>query len=420
MLSRLAVALCSFCAVLVLAMPPALAELPRAAESPLAGLVFDDKPIALPLARNFQVAMTTVGKELQRSCGTIESYGWRLGAGEQQRANQIFASTVERLRGLGYAIQSQSPASVASDVTVFSAERKNKNLLFMWSAGELGLVLLVCDTQPGTGAIASPPTPTVIASSPVIVPMPEPMAKPPVVDPFPKFTPRGRWIGGYTCAQGYTGGTLTISSVSGEEISGTFRFYPTPRNQNVPKGSYRITGQYDRETKRILINPGAWIDHPKDFYNAIMIGRFDPARKIFSGLFQGVTGCTSFEARYTDANVAVEETAAKPKKKPVTKKKPKAETKPEVKAEEKPAETTPAVGETSPTVTAPAETVAVPTAPSDLPTPPAELAAPPVAPAAAPSAPVDVMTPSGDGIAVPGTTPAAPPEALPGSQAPAQ
>lgn len=296
------------------------ADLPRAAESPLSGLVFDDKPITLPLARNFEIAMTAVSRELGRSCSAVESYGWRLGAGEQGRVNQIFAQTVDRLRALGYAVKPQAPRSVSSDVTVFTAARPDRDLMFVWSAGELGLVLLVCDAQPPAPAkdkavkAAGGKKGALTAAT---VPLPEAKekaAKKDFVDPYPKFSPKGRWIGGYSCAQGYTGGTLTISSVSGESFKGVFRFYPTPQNQSVPAGSYYVSGQYDKETKRILIEPGAWIHHPDDFYTAIMIGTFNPERKKFSGVFQGVNGCTSFEAKYSDGNVAAELDKAKGKK----------------------------------------------------------------------------------------------------------
>src|ERR1700691_6307916 len=69
--------------------PVAAAELPLAAGSPLAGIAFDDRPLLLPVQRNFQMAMLTASSELGRSCGKMEAYGWRMKQTEQARVNQI-------------------------------------------------------------------------------------------------------------------------------------------------------------------------------------------------------------------------------------------------------------------------------------------------------------------------------------------
>ena len=83
-------------------------DLPRAAAAPLTGVAFDDKPLLLPVQRNFQMAMLTAGSELGRSCGRMEAYGWRMSQTEQARVNQIFNNTVDRLRLLGYGIEPQT------------------------------------------------------------------------------------------------------------------------------------------------------------------------------------------------------------------------------------------------------------------------------------------------------------------------
>ena len=123
-------------------------DLPRAAASPLSGVSFDDKPLMLPLQRNFQMAMLTAGSELGRSCGRMEAYGWRMSQTEQGRVNQIFNNTVDRLRLLGYQIEPQSLTSVSKDITLFTADRSDRHFMFLWSAGELGLVLNLCETSP--------------------------------------------------------------------------------------------------------------------------------------------------------------------------------------------------------------------------------------------------------------------------------
>ena len=283
--------------------PVKAADLPLAAGSPLAGFSFDDKPLMLPVQRNFQMAMLTASSELGRSCGRMEAYGWRMDQLEQQRVNTIFNSTVERLRGLGYSITAEAPPSISRDITMFSADRPEKHFLLMWSAGEIGLVMTLCESTPPAGAAhaqASSSSSMHLASQDVLSST--------LQEPLPgdlhhsysgKFTPVGSWVGSYTCEQGYTGGTLAISSLKGRNLQGVFRFYPTLRNKMVPRGSYTISGQYDAASERVVINPGKWIERPRNFYNTVIVGKFDPANRTFSAFFQGISGCTSFEARYS-------------------------------------------------------------------------------------------------------------------------
>lgn len=277
------------------------ADLPLAAASPLSGVSFDDRPLLLPLQRNFQMAMLTAGSELGRSCGKMEAYGWRMSQTEQGRVNQIFNNTVDRLRLLGYTIAPQTLTSVSKDITLFTADRSNKHFMFLWSAGELGLVLNLCETS---APIPAAHHATSVSPSVQVFPMQMDAVVPTRLDALNKagsrgaggFSPIGEWEGGYTCAQGYTGGKLQIAEMHGENFEGVFKFYPTAKNPSVPPGAYTVYGQYDRESKRILINPGKWIKRPHSFYDTVIVGSFDSVHDTFSAYFQGVSGCTSFEA----------------------------------------------------------------------------------------------------------------------------
>jgi hypothetical protein len=276
------------------------ADLPLASGSPLAGFAFDDRPLQLPPQRNFQMAMITASSELGRSCGRMESYGWRMSQTEQSRVNQIFNSTVDRLRGLGYVVETQTPASVSRDITMFTADRTDKHFIVMWSAGEIGLVMVLCQASPPlSGRTALGPAPSVQTFPEALPAIQKSTLDAPVTHhaPLPRFSPVGEWIGTYTCEQGITGGTLQISSLNGENFDGVFHFYPTPKNPNVATGSYSVYGQYDRDSHRILINPGKWIQRPANYYNTVIVGSFDPLTNTFSSYFQGITGCTSFEAK---------------------------------------------------------------------------------------------------------------------------
>lgn len=307
------------------------ADMPTAAGSPIAGIAFDDRPLMLPDHRNFQMAMIAISSEMGRSCGQMESYGWRLDPEEQNRVNLLFNNTVDRLRAQGYTVEPRQSKAVDADVTLFTADRDDKHLLTLWSAGEIGLVMVMCETSAPLNAshantMQNALTPTTFGQDPIGAAnrvRSGTMAKTPerpvqltrtgkVI--HEEFSPKGSWVGSYTCIQGTTGAELKVDSIKGDQFKGTFSFYPTDKNPFVPKGKYKVFGEYDAESLRILLNPGKWLDRPDGYYNTIMIGSFDPVNLSFSGYFQGITGCTSFEAKYE---------ASRPKAKLVKKKKAK-------------------------------------------------------------------------------------------------
>lgn len=383
----------------------AAADLPLASGSDMAGIGFDDKPLVLPVQRNFQMAMLTAGSELGRSCGKMEAYGWRMAQTEQARVDQIFNTTVDRLRGLGYVVEMQTPNAVSKDITMFTADKPNRHLLSMWSAGEIGLVMVMCETSaPPTSRLpnGSAAIPSVqnfsqdVLRSNLNAPLQENTAK----ASYEKFTPVGVWAGSYICGQGYTGATLTIAHLHGDSFDGNFHFYPTARNPSVPEGRYEVFGQYDRASQRILVNPGKWLQRPRDFYNTIIVGSFDVMSNSLSAYFQGINGCTSFEAR-RDKNAAVFESA-------VHKKAAKKHTKAAVKKAAKPALveapvliTAPAADATS----AAAGGVQVGTSAAAPSAPPAIAPPAPVA-SSAPAAPAAEKPPLVVGAPTPGAVPA--------------
>jgi len=386
-------------ALLVNALAPTqvtASDLPLAAGSPLMGFAFDDRPLLLPVQRNFQMAMLTASSELGRSCGRMEAYGWRMSASEQQRVNQIFNNTVERLRGLGYSIEALAPPSLSRDITLFSADRPDKHFLLMWSAGEIGLVMTLCQTTAPIAATYKPRA----AAWPTIQTFPQDIVKSTIAPPARvpahvasgKFTPVGNWVGSYTCPQGYTGATLHIAGMHNNNFTGDFHFYPTSKNRYVAAGRFMIYGQYDPGSQRILINPGKWIQHPKGVYTTVMVGGFDPIARTFSAYFQGVTGCTSFEAKYS---------SGAPEEKAQHKKKTGKHVKKAAVRKVAPEATAPAPAATSTPGEAPASIVLPP---ANAPTPAPEQPKPAEA-APAPAAPAPEPTPS------PAPTPPAAPEA---------
>lgn len=136
--------------IFVLTSPVASAADKLVAENlDLAGISFDDPPLTLPVTPNLQQALNQVAGDIGRHCTASAAYGWRLAQTEQQRVNTIFSNTATRLNAAGYTLAPQTPPSATRDITIFLAQHSDRELLFMWSAGELGLVLLVCDAQSG-------------------------------------------------------------------------------------------------------------------------------------------------------------------------------------------------------------------------------------------------------------------------------
>jgi hypothetical protein len=197
-----------------------------------------------------------------------------------------------------------------------------------------------------------------------------------------KFSPVGNWVGSYICSQGYTGATLSIAHLHGDNFEGAFHFYPTARNPSVPNGRYTVYGQYDRLSHRILINPGKWLQRPRDYYNTVIVGSFDPIGKNLSAYFQGINGCTSFEAKYDKSGHEPALAGRKAAKKHKIKKDAAAASTGVAQPTEAPIAATPAPA--APAATPPAPTVAAPTAAPQPATvaPPAATAVPAPAPAA--------------------------------------
>lgn len=123
------------------------AALTRINASEVAGVSFDDQPLRMPDSEAFRRSLDTVSFELGRPCRTQEHLGWPLQQSEQARVNAIFNDTLARLRARGFGITPQNPHAAGKDVSVFTADRFDRHILGIWSAGDVGLLLLLCDTE---------------------------------------------------------------------------------------------------------------------------------------------------------------------------------------------------------------------------------------------------------------------------------
>jgi hypothetical protein len=133
--------------------------LQRVSSSELAGVTFDDQPFRLPETAAFRNSIDSVASELGRPCKSREYFGWPLSQTEQDRVNHVFNETVIKFRLRGYGIMPRRPHSAAGDISVFTADSPKpgfaKHLVGMWSAGDVGLLLLVCDSDTPADYIAA-------------------------------------------------------------------------------------------------------------------------------------------------------------------------------------------------------------------------------------------------------------------------
>lgn len=155
-MARFMLPLALFLGTILVAPPLLAADPPTTPNLELAGITFDDPPMRLPVTPNLQQALNQIAGDIGKHCTTQEAYGWRLQQTEQQRVNGIFSDAAAKLGAAGYNLAPQTPPSATRDITIFLAQRPAQDLLFLWSAGELGLVLLVCDAPNGVTESALP------------------------------------------------------------------------------------------------------------------------------------------------------------------------------------------------------------------------------------------------------------------------
>ncbi len=85
--------------------------------------------------------------------------------------------------------------------------------------------------------------------------------------------------------------TSSVSTTSGEAISGILKYYPAVKLRSAfgdPKqGSYRLSGQYDERSRSFLLTPGAWIEKP-DMAGAVapIAGVLDARTNEVAGIFE--------------------------------------------------------------------------------------------------------------------------------------
>jgi len=134
------------------AMPGSASGLKQVHDSDLAGISFADPPLRMPDSESFARSLNLVVKELKRVCLDYEYLAWPLRQNEQKRVDSIFTDAVEKLRARDFTVMPHAPKSIGKDVSVFTADRFDRHVLGIWSAGDTGLLLLLCTTTQPTPA----------------------------------------------------------------------------------------------------------------------------------------------------------------------------------------------------------------------------------------------------------------------------
>jgi serine/threonine-protein kinase len=143
--------------------------------------------------------------------------------------------------------------------------------------------------EPERGGV-TPPRPqeahlAALPKAPAVAPAP-----PPAV---PRRDIAGRWQGRYQCQGDQIGFSLNITSVDGNRIAAVFEFFPLPGTLSIPRGSFNMSGEYDRADGSIRLRSGSWVQRPLGFQSHDIEGQIEPNGEGISGRVL-TTGCAHF------------------------------------------------------------------------------------------------------------------------------
>jgi len=105
------------------------------------------------------------------------------------------------------------------------------------------------------------------------------------------------WDGSYTCPQGLTQLTLSIShDPATNQLTALFSFTaPSPdANTAGASGCFTMVGEYDPASRAVSLRGDEWICHPPLYFTVDLEGTFEPDRPALVG-HVGTAGCTTFD-----------------------------------------------------------------------------------------------------------------------------
>ena len=106
----------------------------------------------------------------------------------------------------------------------------------------------------------------------------------------------GSWEGTYFCNQGLTNLNLIISTENSSTLNATFNFYTHESNSGIPSGSFRMSGFYDEETKKLDLKATDWINQPPGYVMVDLSGNLSKQGNEISGNVNG-TKCSTFSVK---------------------------------------------------------------------------------------------------------------------------
>lgn len=115
----------------------------------------------------------------------------------------------------------------------------------------------------------------------------------------------GSWAGTYTCLQGLTGVSLTITDDANGRAEALFHFFAVPANPGVPTGCFTQSGTYDARTRQLVLHGGRWLLQPDGYLTVGFSGRMDRAGSSMTGKVLGPRGCTTFRLARQDVSATM-------------------------------------------------------------------------------------------------------------------
>jgi hypothetical protein len=170
------------------------------------------------------------------------------------------------------------------------------------------LVVAACKKpEPAPAAVvdaAPPPTPPPVASeappasaaASEAAPAPTTTTKKaatPAADPDSPFSTGDAWSGTYACGSKPSTGTLKITKVAGNNINGIFDF----KIPSGKAGSYKMSGVYTPETRRLVLTAGEWIVQSSGLQTVNFDGTVSQDKRTVSGKAKGA-GCNNFAFKH--------------------------------------------------------------------------------------------------------------------------
>jgi hypothetical protein len=115
----------------------------------------------------------------------------------------------------------------------------------------------------------------------------------PLSQPPPREELTGRWEGRYQCQHEDLGFSLNITIAEGTRILAVFEFFPLPGTPSFPRGSFRMSGDYDRANASLQLQGTEWIKHPLGFQKHDLEGQLLGHGATITGRIL-TTGCSQF------------------------------------------------------------------------------------------------------------------------------